>query len=506
MGETRVDLLHLLEDLRDAYPGAVEETLISEAVANALDSGAGVITLATDPASRTITIRDDGRGMQRRDLARYHDLGASSKTRGKTIGFAGVGIKLGLLIADQVLTETLRGKVHVATTWALLNRRRAPWKWVPPPGLVADGGTAVQLILQNPLSPLLDPGFIETALWTHYQTLFDSRFAELLREPYPEGIRFVLNGAELRVRPRGPAEWAPIALRLGRKRHPAAVGWVARTTAPLAESEQGIAVSTLGKVIKRGWDWLGLRPAQAEHLFGLVEAPALAEALTLNKADFIRTGPRGALFLAYRKGLQEAVGAELARWGDAPDITASRPVSRPVERDLRRILAELSSSFPLLAALVEHHPGGQRKLPLGGPAREPEPVLPAPLSVPPEAETESSSEPGAAPDQPQRPPPAGGPGSGREPRAIRPGLTIGFEEGNDGGDLARLVETTVLINVGHPAYRRASASRSEGYHLALAVALALAPLVTESRSERAFVQQFLGQWGKAANGGRSSRR
>ena len=40
MAETRVDLLHLLEDLRDAYPGAVEETILTEVVANSLDSGA----------------------------------------------------------------------------------------------------------------------------------------------------------------------------------------------------------------------------------------------------------------------------------------------------------------------------------------------------------------------------------------------------------------------------------------------------------------------------------
>ena len=39
VGETRVDLLHLLEDLRDAYPGAAEETILTEIVANALDSG-----------------------------------------------------------------------------------------------------------------------------------------------------------------------------------------------------------------------------------------------------------------------------------------------------------------------------------------------------------------------------------------------------------------------------------------------------------------------------------
>ena len=51
MGETRVDLLHLLEDLRDAYPGAIEETTLTEIVANSLDSGASEIALATDPAA-----------------------------------------------------------------------------------------------------------------------------------------------------------------------------------------------------------------------------------------------------------------------------------------------------------------------------------------------------------------------------------------------------------------------------------------------------------------------
>ena len=30
MGETRVDLLHLLEDLEDAHPGGLEETILRE--------------------------------------------------------------------------------------------------------------------------------------------------------------------------------------------------------------------------------------------------------------------------------------------------------------------------------------------------------------------------------------------------------------------------------------------------------------------------------------------
>ncbi len=48
MGETRVDLLHLLEDLRDAYPGSLEETMLTEIVANSLDSGASRIHFHAD--------------------------------------------------------------------------------------------------------------------------------------------------------------------------------------------------------------------------------------------------------------------------------------------------------------------------------------------------------------------------------------------------------------------------------------------------------------------------
>ena len=114
MGETRVDLQHLLEDLRDAYTGALEETILTEVVADALDSGATQIRLFTNRADSALTIVDNGRGMQRRELARYHDVAASTKARGEGIGFAGVGIKLGLLVSREVVTETRRGATHVA--------------------------------------------------------------------------------------------------------------------------------------------------------------------------------------------------------------------------------------------------------------------------------------------------------------------------------------------------------------------------------------------------------
>jgi C4-dicarboxylate-specific signal transduction histidine kinase len=101
MGQTRVDLLHLLEDLRDAYPGSLEETILTETAANSLDSGARRISIRADPAEAVLVVVDDGAGMARRELARYHDVAASAKQKGEGIGFAGVGIKLGLLVGSK---------------------------------------------------------------------------------------------------------------------------------------------------------------------------------------------------------------------------------------------------------------------------------------------------------------------------------------------------------------------------------------------------------------------
>jgi hypothetical protein len=128
-----------------------------------------------------------------------------------------------------------------------------------------------------------------------------------------------------------------------------------------------LAVSTLGKVIKRGWDWVGLSPAHLERVGGLIEIPALAASLTLTKGDFLRTGPRGAAFLAYRKAVQEAVSAQLAAWGEARDAReARRPRTGRIERTLQTVLADLAEEFPLLTALVDWRRGGQRRLLLAG--------------------------------------------------------------------------------------------------------------------------------------------
>ena len=508
MGQTRVDLQHLLEDLRDAYPGGLEETILTEIVANALDSGATRISVRADRAEAVLVVVDDGAGMRRRELARYHDVAASTKVRGQGIGFAGVGIKLGLLASDEVLTETRRPEGHVATRWRLASRHKAPWRWVDPPGLVEQRGTAVCLKLRNVLSPLVDAAWIEATLRRHFAPLFDPGFDDVLSARYPRPLEFRVDGRPLPRERRGHGDEAAwITVRLRRQRRPAAAGYLRRAATPLTEDERGLAVSTLGKVIRRGWDWLGLAPADPELVGGLIDAPGLAESLTLNKGDFIRQGSRGITYLAYRKAIQESVAAQLAAWGEGREVedSARRRAARPVERDLESVLIDLAEEFPAVAALVDRRPGGQRRLPAahlahegplfaaggpdGGGAFEAAPRGEAP-NLDGGGVEGTPAEAGVATLEPTAP--ARGPR-----RETRYGLRIEFEDNAESDDLGRLVESTVWVNAAHPAYRRAVASRAEGYHAALTVAMTLAPLAADPACVQKFVTAFLAAWGEA---------
>jgi hypothetical protein len=549
-GYTKVDLRHLLEDLRDAYPGGLEETILTELVANSLDAGASVIRVFADPAATTFRLEDNGRGMVWKELKQFHNLAASSKTRGAGIGFAGVGIKLALLAAREVVTESRRGKSHAASRWHLASAEFAPYEPIAAPGHVTDHGTAVLLHLNHGLSPLVDAGYLEHVIRTHFQPLLDPSFAEALAPLYPRGVRFEVNGRALEPARPPAAERAPLEVRIERQRKASGLGHIERHAQPVAESLRGIAISTYGKVIRRGWDWLGILPAAPERITGILEIPSLSQALTLNKGDFVRTGPRGAVYLSYRRAIQEAVQAQLTRWGDARDVAQDtrRKVARPLERDLERVLDGLSDEFPLLASLVERQRGGQRRIELkrqtgGGLAASAageqaitigegaiaaaelaaDPSVAAAVAtleyegglVAPEAPALPAETPATAlaPPAPEAPSErdatadthaADANGGGLRPegtaRGQRYGLSLQFEARPGDPELARLIENTVWINTDHAAYQRAEATRATGYHIAVAVALALAPLATGGAGVQQFLTAFLAQWGESVRG------
>jgi hypothetical protein len=124
-----------------------------------------------------------------------------------------------------------------------------------------------------------------------------------------------------------------------------------------------------------------------------------------------------------------------------------------------------------------------------------------------DARAEAAGGAGAGDEEPgQAPPPVKAPeiGAGGPRRPARYGLSIAFEDRPDSPELGRLVESTVFVNTAHPAHLRAVASRSEGYHNALAVGMALAGVAVEPAQSREFLAAFLSHWGEAL--GRDRRR
>ena len=223
-----------------------------------------------------------------------------------------------------------------------------------------------------------------------------------------------------------------------------------------------------------------------------------------------------------------------------------------LERDLERVLEDLAHDFPLLRSLVDRRTGGQKRLPLPGrgdervpaplfaniragfePAAEGGPSMPTGGATAKQPEGSSTPAPEPPPLSPQEAPPAesgatpesealtpedghphehiaASPGAvdtvhGRR-RPARYGLLVQFESRPADSELGRLVDSTIWINDAHPAYARAAASRSLGYHTALAVALALAPLAVEARDEHTFITQFLAHWGGVQAVGSTRRR
>ena len=488
MAETRINLRHLLENLRDSYPFSIEEAILTELIANSLDSRASVIRIDVSKQTGTLRIVDNGAGMDRTDFRQYHDIAASSKIRGRGIGFAGVGSKLALLVCEHVDTETRRGKIHLQSRWRLLKADRARWESCDPGGEVAaETGTAVTLQFKKPETPLLNPDRVHDYIQKHFAPLLDSFFHPMLRTVYPSRVTISLNGASLQIEAfRAATAIETFMVRIPPGYKIAGIGFVSLNSEPLPEEIQGIAVSTYGKVIKRGWDWLSLAPRRPERITGLVEIPALASILTLNKADFLRTPSTLQKYYRYRSAVQRSVQPILENFGEVERRQPASQLSQPLERELEAVLANIIPDFPELEPLVGTKTRGGMRVPVSlpvGAANSAERSLGSPDKDSPRSQHES---------------PASGTDS-ESPKTSqkRPGLQIGFDDKPDQPDLAWISGNTVWINRAHPAFLRNQRSSAQSFHVALALALVLSRHLLGDRSPQQFVSEFLAQWGKA---------
>ncbi len=473
MGETRINLKHLLEDIRDAYPFIQEEAIITELIANALDSGASQIHFSTNNINHALSIIDNGKGMSAKEFEEYHDIAATTKVRGKGIGFAGVGVKLALLIAKKVITETRSKNFHAATSWHLENPQKAPWEYIEqPPGLVeTPNGTAVSIILPSN-SSLLDTSFLENVIQKHFYPILDQEFMEkILKYIYEDNVVFFVNDKRIKLpETEGVDKDKLFLVQVGRKSKPVGIGFIRKSKETLPEEERGIAIATYGKVIKRGWDWVGVMPRNPAQITRIIEIPQLSEILTTNKADFLKDAASLQKYYRFRKAAQEGMEPILKELGEIIG-SRERPEKdlRPLEKEIERVLENMLNNFPELSPLL----GRRRKAePVTGIISDPESseigVLTQGVDI--MTGTQGGSGEGAGIENS-----AGElPGERIEPslekketgkeyegHRKRPGLMLGFEDNEDRKELGWLSESTVWINKGHPAYKRVMNNEGE---------------------------------------------
>ncbi len=512
--ETRVNLKHLLEDMRDSYRAPLEEVIVTELIANALDSRATRIAFTVDRERRFLRCVDNGVGMKRPALREYHNIASSDKVRGAGIGFAGVGAKLSLLLAERVVTESRGGRgSRSATEWRLTSPHRAPWKYIPTTDVVtAARGTSIALYFADAEPHLLRPEFVVDAIRRHfYPLLHDYLKEEILRFAYRKGVEFLVNGELLLLPDAEQRIDNGFRVFLGRGRRPVGAGFLTKKVleqgflarlAGRAPSERqiasGLSVSTYGKVIKTGWEWLGVMPKSAESLCGVVEVPALSELLTTNKSDFLSDAAHLRKFYRLRKAMQQAVLPVLRALGEYAERerTSAAKNVKPLERQIESALDALASEFPELETLL----GSRRGEGAGGRAKSKS------------AESRRSGGKDALETRGEERTPAErtrkehAARRGEKPATRKkPGFTLALEDLADApAALGRMLDDTVFVNTLHPAWKKALATKQEEYHILVVAGLTLAEFVAPEKDPTEFLAKFLSSWSRVGAGGTES--
>ncbi|OGN09716.1 MAG: hypothetical protein A3J46_02660 [Candidatus Yanofskybacteria bacterium RIFCSPHIGHO2_02_FULL_41_11] len=507
LNETRVNLKHLLEDIRDSYTAPLEEVIVTELIANALDSKAHRIDFIVSSENGFLRCIDNGLGMKRPQLKEYHNIAASAKQKGLGIGFAGVGAKLSLLLAERVVTESKGGYgSRAATEWRLTNPYRAPWKFVPSNDLITNSrGTAITIFFSDRQTHLLKTGFVRMSIVKHFYSLFHDKLQEqILRYVYKKPIEFTVNGELLILSETEQRTDRDFKIYLGKSKKPIGAGfltknvlnqnWLKELTGQKQENNSlapGLSISTFGKIIKSGWEWLGILPKNHGSLNGIVEIPALSVLLTTNKNDFLTDSTHLKQYYKIRKSIQEAVLPALKSLGEYEETASTQPDKKikPLTKQIENALGNLTEEFPELIPLL----GYRRKIGISAKDNQTQatqqPPTPADVPMLNEAfQTKPTTD--KTPQKITK-------DKNTRARIRKPGLTIILEELKDAPEsLGRVVEDTVSINILHPAWQKALRYNQQEYHILLTVGLVLSEFLAPDKHPQKFLEDLLASWGK----------
>ncbi len=473
---SRVNARRLLDDMASMYSHSLEETVIVEAIANSLDAGSSTISFEIDKLKSRLIILDDGRGMSEQDFSFYHDLAESTKTRGTGIGFAGLGAKLSHKLTTLVRTDTRRTSFKSGSDWYWkgddleFKTRRCQLKM---------NGTRIDFELVDSNSPLLDDDWLKRTIRTHFSPLVEPSFSQyfLINSVYPTGVKFEVNGIQLKPEQvvtdatTEVSAYRDIYAPRGNKIIGRAFFAIMNNAS--TESGMGVAISTMGKVIRR--DTLGMFPRSADRIVGLVDVPELVECLTTSKQDFIDSGKIGTSYRRLRAQIQKAYSEWLTDVGENTDAAEAKRAPRALERELAE-LARLMPELDFLYGNKQRSTIPIRAVTGSLTATEVQGML-ITDGVEGGSSTNGKSDippsPGDQTGTALEDKPDGNISSRKRTRIARRGPAVRLVSDRAKREISWLEPDAVIINTAHPSYAKAQRENQVRYHRRVAALLAL---------------------------------
>lgn len=521
--ESTVNFRSLIKDLAEMYPFEVDEVVVTEIVANALDAKATLISVDFDPTTGVLIVEDNGKGMTRTEFSGYHDFAAELKRRGTGIGFAGVGAKISFQIADRVVTETRSKSFCGGSNWYLKDDKRLVWEEIEPVHLKGTG-TRVEIHFgqESPRSFETRDDLVRL-IRRHYLPLLDPTFLDLYDKLgiYSRTLRFRINGEIVEpddlvnvLELEQVREFYPLRRR---KRYGYGILGLSVREYPVAPDLCGVLVCTYGKVIKQ--EFFGQFPGgYGPRIVGVVEVPPLVHFLTTTKTDFVKQG-RHREFEEFYDPLRQEFKEWLRTLGvEAPETSNAAEAGR-IEKELKKIAEEMPElgqffGFKIQRTLFhesddgvpaeENKPEGARKIPSVELPEDSERTSDEATGAPEGAESGALDEEdqGAADRKPRvslvNPLDDGAARGSPVSRSARRGPKIAFVREPERPELAWVEGRNVIINAGHPSYVKVRGNaQAKVIHNLFAIGVALQRFMgADGEPDLTLVDRMMGAWGK----------
>jgi hypothetical protein len=334
---SNVEWRKVLENFRAAYQSMYPaEILVIEVIANSLDAGAThiALTVSSSPKELQFRVTDNGRGMRSKDeFERYHDLGSLTKSRGGTIGWAGIGAKLYLDQCEQVYTETKSASFAASSDWSFRAGDKAPqWDEVKPEGLV----------------PYKTGTTVEVSIAKHSEWAFfgEETLKRLVLQNYnyamkPYGAAEIKIG-DTNVEPFDPkgASSTPLNFELQLKSGEKVSGCFSLSSEAVPVGFELVSIVVNGKTVGEQHDFKQLaRIKNIYRVTGFVRCDSLVQIVTTSKDSFNRKTP---LWFEFSK----KVGARFSDWlekcGELSKLerdTDLEALAAELGKDLNRVFA-----------------------------------------------------------------------------------------------------------------------------------------------------------------------